>query len=317
MKEYDIISVGSAVVDAFISTGVEEKNGEIAFPVGTKILVNGLFFSIGGGGMNTSASFSKLGLKTGYLGKIGDDYNSILVLKELKENKVDFLGVKSGENNGYSIILEGNKGNRTVLTYKGSSDHLKSNEIKINNLKTKWFHFTSQKKDSLETQKKIVDYALASGIKISFNPSSYQVKEGLKNIKKIVENSEILSMNKEEAEVLIGKNAHVKLHNLGVKIVIITDGENMGMVYDGSYLYKYWPDKIKVKEVTGAGDAFSAGFITGYIKTKNIETAIKIGLANSQSVITKLGASEGILTWNEAQKIIKTGKFKIIKGVVK
>jgi len=104
MTEYDIISVGSAVVDAFVRTGVKEKKKEISFPIGTKILVNDLFFSIGGGGMNTSASFSKLGLKTGYLGKIGSDYNSILVLKELKENKVDFLGTRAKENNGIELF---------------------------------------------------------------------------------------------------------------------------------------------------------------------------------------------------------------------
>src|SRR3989344_3413429 len=311
---YDIISVGSAVVDAFVRTGVKEKSKEISFPIGTKILVNDLFFSIGGGGMNTSASFSKLGLKTGYLGKIGSDYNSILVLKELKENKVDFLGTRAKENNGYSIILEGTKGDRTILTYKGSSDHLKSNEIKIHNLQTKWFHFTSQKNDSLETQKKIVDYALANRIKISFNPSSYQIKEGFGKIKKILENSYILSMNKEEAQALAGRNeSWKKLHNLGAKIIIITDGEKMGIVYDGSYLYKYFPHKVHTKEVTGAGDAFSACFITGYIRTKSIETAIKIGLANSESVITKIGASAGILTWNEAQNVIKNKTFVIKK----
>ncbi|MBS3072429.1 carbohydrate kinase family protein [Candidatus Pacearchaeota archaeon] len=317
MKEYDIISVGSAVVDAFVRTGVKEKNKEISFPLGDKILVNDLFFSIGGGGMNTSASFSKLGLKTGYLGKIGNDYNSILVLKELRENNVDFLGVKGRENNGYSVILEGTGGDRTVLTFKGVSDKLRFNEIPKSHLNTKWFHFTSQKADSLETQKKLVDYAVKNNITISFNPSSYQVKEGLGNIRKIVENSHIISMNKEEAEILAGKKeSWKKIHNLGVKIVIITDGEKMGIVYDGNYLYKYWPDKIKAKEVTGAGDAFSAGFIAGYIRTRDIEMSIRVALANSQSVITKLGASEGILTWNQAQSIIKSKKFKIKREAV-
>ncbi|OIO40740.1 hypothetical protein COX97_03705 [Candidatus Pacearchaeota archaeon CG_4_10_14_0_2_um_filter_05_32_18] len=317
MKKYDVVSVGSTLVDAFVKTGVEEKKGEISFPIGTKILVNDLFFSVGGGGMNTSASFSKLGLKAGYLGKIGDDSNTGLILKGLKEHKVDFLGVKSKLNNGFSIILEGNKKNRTVLTYKGASDSLKISELKLNKIKTNWFHFTSQKGDSLETQKKIVDYAIKTKAKVSFNPSSYQIKEGLGNIRKIIENAHIISMNKEEAEMLAGKNENYKkIYNLGPRIVVITDGENVGLVYDGKYLYKYWPYKILVKEVTGAGDAFSAGFITGYIKTKNIESAIRVGLVNSESVITKLGASEGILTWDQAQSSIKNKNFKITKEVV-
>ena len=84
---YDVITVGSATVDAFAYTErskvikVEKRAKEqdfIAYPSGTKILLNRLLFMTGGGGTNTAVAFSRLGLKVAYLGKIGNDSNSFI-----------------------------------------------------------------------------------------------------------------------------------------------------------------------------------------------------------------------------------------------
>ncbi len=100
---YDVITVGSATVDVFAHTESElitiktshGKEELIAYPSGSKILIDRLEFKIGGGGTNTAVSFSHLGLKTAYLGKIGNDENGEKVLKLLKKEKIDFVGVKA------------------------------------------------------------------------------------------------------------------------------------------------------------------------------------------------------------------------------
>ena len=66
------------------------------------------------------------------------------------------------------------------------------------------------------------------------------------------------------------------------------------------------PHNIKVVERTGAGDAFSSGFLAGWIKTQDIERALKIALANSESEIQYLGTHNKILTWEEANNKIKS-----------
>ena len=315
MVEYDIITMGSGLVDAFISTGVMEKNKKISFPVGTKIAIDNIVFSSGGGGTNTAASFSELGLKTGFLGKIGSGYNGAIILRELKKYNIDFLGVRTKTHTGYSIILETNNKHRTILTFKGASNELKFSEIKLENIKTKWFHFTSMAGDSFETQKKLIDYAIKNKIKISFNPSAYQIKKPT-NLTKFLKNSYVLSLNEEEAKILLGnkssyENLFKRIHEIGPKIVCITKGEKGGGVSDGEYLYSYKPHKIKVGECTGAGDAFSSSFVTGLIKFNNIEKSIKLAIVNSESVIKERGAKNGLLSMNEAIRIIKTHKFKM------
>ena len=99
---YDVITIGSATVDVFANTDSQlvkllTQNGEedfITYPSGSKILIKELNFLIGGGGTNTAASFSNLGLKTAFLGKIGSDENADQVLNSLKEYQVNFIGKK-------------------------------------------------------------------------------------------------------------------------------------------------------------------------------------------------------------------------------
>lgn len=315
-KTYDVITMGSNVIDTFIYTGIGEKEGAICFPAGTKIQINEIYFSVGGGGMNSAVCLSKLGLKTGYLGKIGVGYNSEVVFGQLKKNKIDFLGVRGKGHTGYSAILESDKKHRTVLTYKGESDNLEFSEINLKRLNAKWLYFTSMSDKSFESQKKIAEYAKKRGIKLAYNPSSYQTKKGAEYLSEILKNTCLLCLNKEEAEMLAGKDIY-KLNRLGPSIVCITDGENEGCVYDGEYLYRFWPNKINVKEPTGAGDAFGSSFVAGLIKFNEVEIALKMALANSEHVIQELGAENGLLNWEKIKKIIKKNKFKIKKEALK
>ena len=73
---YDVITVGSATVDVFAKTHFSElikiidPKGEtdlLAFPSGSKILIDDLEFTAGGGGTNTAVALSRLGHKVGFL----------------------------------------------------------------------------------------------------------------------------------------------------------------------------------------------------------------------------------------------------------
>lgn len=314
MKKYEVISVGSGLVDAFLNAGFKEKNGIMYFPSGTKILISDIKFSVGGGGINSAMCLSHLGLKAGFLGKIGSGYNSSIILRELKKNNVDFLGVRAKEHTGYSIILESEKKNRTILTFKSASDDLRFSEINLKNLETKWFYFTSLGGESFETQKKIAAFAGESGIKLAYNPSSYHTKNGAVYLRDILKNTNILSLNKEEARMLVKSgDLYRGLKKLGPEIVCVTDGEKEGGVYDGEFLYRYFPNKVKVIEATGAGDVFGSSFVTGLEKLGNIEEAIKVAICHAENVISKSDGVGRFLSWKQIEKIIKNKKFKVKK----
>ena len=140
------------------------------------------------------------------------------------------------------------------------------------------------------------------------------------NLKKIIKNTDILIFNKEEAQLLVGKNSlnglFKKIYRLGPSVVVITDGKKAVHAYDGKIKYTIKPHNIKIKETTGAGDAFASAFLAGMIKKKNIEFALKLGLANAESIITHIGTKNKLLRYNEALKVLKK-PTKIIKTALK
>ena len=297
---FDIVSFGSAVMDVFVGTDVAEKKGFMNYPVGGKILINNLKFDVGGGGTNTAVAFARLGLKTGCICEFGKDENGRRILELLKKEKVKFLGKSvEGELTGYSVILDSKGGDRTILTYKGANDEVSLSDI--TKFKAKWIYFSSLMGKSFETQKKLAEIMKNKrGTKIAYNPSSYQIKN--MNLKSLLKITDVLVLNKEEAEMLLEKNGKKEkdalkgLHELTGGIVIITDKDKLISCYDGKKKYFLIPHKnIKVVERTGAGDAFASGFVAGMIVGRGIKECLKIGLRESESVIRYFGAKNNLV----------------------
>jgi len=265
----DVVTFGSAVVDVFVGTDISEKKKYIAYPVGSKILIKDLKFDIGGGGTNTAVTFSRLGLKTGFIGKLGDDKQGEDILNLLKKEKIKFLGkIKKNAKSGYSIILDSKEKNRTILTYKGVNNELSFNEIP--KIKTKWLYLSSLLGKSFQTQKKFMQSLSKKATKIAFNPSDYLIKK--QNLSKILKHCTVLILNKDEAKMLTrNKDLLIGLNQIGPKIIVITDKKNQIQAYDGIKKYSLKPNSIKVVERTGAGDAFASGFVAGQIAGRNIK----------------------------------------------
>jgi len=328
---YDIITIGSATIDVFART----KNSELikimdgkketdllAYPTGAKILIEQLEFTTGGGATNTAVSLSRLGHKVACISKTGSGSNSEKIKRHLKRDKVDtslIVQDKKGRT-GYSIVLDSIEHDRTILTFKGSNNDLKFSELKLNKLKAKWFYFSTMMEESFKTLEKLAKFAEKNKIKIAFNSSSYLAEKGINYSKEILKRTDIFVLNKEEAASMTKKDKIEDiLKTLGklVKIVIITDGKNHTYAYDGKYLYTLKPDKIKILETTGAGDAFASSFLSGIIKKNNIEFALKLANTNAESVIQHHGAKNKLLTYKEALRAMKKYKTNITKNLLK
>ena len=296
--KFDVITFGSAVADVFVSTDVAEKKSLICYDVGSKILIKDLKFDIGGGGTNTAVAFSRLGLKTGCICKVGNDENGREILASLLRDNVKFLGsVDKFGMSGFSVILDSKEKNRTILTYKGINDTIGLEDIPLRKLKTNWIYFTSLLGKSYKTQVKLAKLLKSRGTKIAFNPSEYLIKKI--NISALLKLSDIIILNKEEAEFLTRKRKNLleHLHNLTAKnsMIVITDKNKKISCFNGKKKYFLIPNKIKVVERTGAGDAFASGFVAGQIVGKTIQQSLKLGLRESESVIRYFGAKNRLL----------------------
>jgi ribokinase len=323
---YDVITVGSSTVDVFAKVEselikiktVHHEEELIAYPCGTKILVKELKFLTGGGGTNTAVALSKLGLNVAYLGKIGSGGNSNLIVRRLRKENIDFIGVHSEKHHaGYSVILDSLEGDRTILAYKGANNFLKFGEINLNKLKTKWFYFSSMVEGSYETLEKLADYAVKHNIQIAFNPSNYLAEKGRLFLKEVLMRTNLLVLNKEEAGLIAGNHKIdvllKELLELGPQYVVITDGKRGAYTVHGKNILHVLPNNIKIIETTGAGDGFASTFLSGLVKEKSIETCLRMALINAESVIQIQGAKNGLLSYRKLNELIKKDPPKIKK----
>ena len=306
---YDIICFGSATRDIFIDTGLKEVGRDIAYPVGAKIPIKKLHIDIGGVGINVAVGTSRMGLKTAYFGKFGDDEASEAISGMLKKEKIEFLGEKTKGITGYGFILDSYEKHRTILTHHGLNDNIKESEVDKSKLKTKWLFLSSLRGDSIKTEEKLVYWAKKQGIKTAFNMDAKVLKKYNINLKKILKQIDVLILNKEEAQHLTpgrtGEELAEKISKLGPKIVVITDGEKPVFAQEGGKKYKLTPPKTKVVEVTGAGDAFTAGFLSSYTKTNDTFFSLKIAAENAKSVVQHYGTHNVLLSWKNACEMVK------------
>lgn len=305
---YDVITVGSATKDVYFRSKFKIISDEksitgksISIPFGSKLKLNNILFETGGGGTNTSVGFSRLGLKTACICKVGDDSAGDHIVEELKKEKVDISFVirsisREESETGYSAILEDKSGERTILLHSGANANIKKREIDFSKLKTKWIHLAPLHGESINIIDSIVKYANDNKIKISINPSANWLKKRKWNILK---KCDVVILNLEEGKILTKETSKGKIFqklyaNLS-GIIVLTMGKEGCIVSDHKKVYDVGIYRSKVIDTLGAGDSFSVGLIYGLITEKTLKTAINYGNLNATSVLKYVGAKKGLL----------------------
>ncbi|MBW2975110.1 carbohydrate kinase family protein [Candidatus Woesearchaeota archaeon] len=328
---YDIITAGSSTVDVFASTKTSElirimdSKGErdlLAYPTGSKILIEQLEFTTGGGATNTAVALARLGHKVACISKTGCGSNAEKVKRHLKREKIDtsLMVCDRKGRTGYSIILDSLNHDRTILAFKGSNNDLRFRELNLKKLNTRWFYFSTMMGESFKMLVKLAKFAEKKGIKIAFNCSQYLAEKGIRYSEEILKRTDIFVLNREEAALITKKdNMDDMLKELQkmAKTVIITEGNKETNAYDGKYIYTLKPNNIKVVETTGAGDAFACTFMSGMMKKNDIEFALRLANANAESVIQYHGAKNKLLTYKEALKAMKKRHSRVIKRALR
>ena len=132
-----------------------------------------------------------------------------------------------------------------------------------------------------------------------FNPGVLELANP-KQVLGLLEDVDILLVNKREAAQLVpGSLLEELLNKLKnyCQTVIITDGAMGGIATNGDKTYRFGIyEDIKIKDTTGAGDAFGSGFLASLANGDSFRTALIFASANSTSVVQHRGAKSGLLS---------------------
>ena len=324
---HDVITIGAATIDAFVwsksfqtlkssefSTGIGE-----CFSLGSKIDISRLEIATGGGATNAAATFANLGFHTGIATRVGKDMFGRTVREDLADRgiTIDHVVRDPKQHTGFSTILVVPSGERTVLTFRGASEHFVLENVP--KTPAKWYYVTNLA-GRFDVLKKIITLRQAQGdkTKIFWNPGSADLRLGLERLRPILRAVDVLDLNREEAAALTGllpdqlKEMIKKIATFFRGILIITDGDRGAHAHDGTRLHFVAPRDVKAINRTGAGDAFGSGFLAGWMKTNDLVRGLQLAALNAESVIQKIGAKAGLLTKWPAEKTLNEIVIKII-----
>lgn len=314
-----IICIGSSSKDIFFPTpgGViietpEELDSQekLSFELGAKYRVKNIFEAPGGCAANVAQGLARLGVDTYCYSNIGQDKTGEWIKEELEKEgvKTDLLHIEENSISDVSAIIVDEKSKDHIVFFnRDANDKLKISADKFKDAENIFISaLNGEWEDHLD---KILEVSSDNNIRVIFNPGQRNIKDNAGKVVEVIENSQILILNKDEAiEILMSELVErdndslndelfliEKLRDMGPEIVALTNGKEGAWVsYGEEILYS----KLLIKDPVdslGAGDGFSSGFLSGVLMGESVENSLRWGMANSTSVIMFYGAKGGLL----------------------
>jgi 2-dehydro-3-deoxygluconokinase len=260
---------------------------------------------------NVAVGLAKLGIESSWVSKVGNDEFGQFIIRELRAEGVDTSQVKLSEDNPTAIMFKQFSANldSSVFYYrKGSAaSTLTLADIDLGYLKqAKVLHLsgiTPALSDSCkQTFIELIRFAKQEGILISFDPNIrrklWSEEEAKKTLKPLLLTSDIALLGEDEGELLLGTSDAQQISKLllasGVRAVGVKQGSRGSSVADASGFYQIAPYPVKVVDTIGAGDAFNAGFLTGFLEGKPIKECGLMGSLMGGLAVSSYGDTEGL-----------------------
>jgi len=309
----ELITIGSNTLDVIVEIDdilrFELIDKDIikkytAIEYSRKLNIKNVRFVPGGSGANIAANCSMIGLNSTYIGVVGNDFSAEICLTDLKKRGVDLSQViqTDKDTTALSVILRTPWGkDRSILAYKGANNLLKPSDVDealFNNIKAfAWTSLTTE--DACKAIEKAITLTKNKGGMVFAAPSMSIIKNAPKWAKILISNSDVVSMNLEEAQEFTGESKKTLMIknfiDFGIKLISITDGPNGSIISDGKTIINSGVYSAgKVEDSTGAGDAFLTGILISLLNNFSLEKTSKMATAMSYLECQEIGVREGL-----------------------
>lgn len=285
----DVLSVGNINIDlSFFINKLPDLDGEE---------IADLEIYHGGSAANFAVGASRLGLKVGMLGCVGDDEFGKEAIEGLRREGVatEFVRVMKGKKTGMVCVLVDKGGGRRMLAHRGANAEL---EAIVDSLPVaKFLQLSNVSRNVLMKVKGSRGRAC-----ISLDPGGSAIELRPEDL----EGVDVLLLNELECRLLTGseyKEGTRKLTDYA-KLVVVKLGERGAYAFDGKEEEARRALKVNVVDTTGAGDAFDAGFMAAFIRGMSKEECLRWGIAIASLKIQRRGAREGLPTYEELKKFL-------------
>ena len=318
-----VLGIGNALVDIMTRLEDEFLLEKYKLPKGSMQLVDQPFSqqltratkelnrqrASGGSAANTIHGLSRLGVNTGFIGKVGQDELGTFFLEDMKKAGIDPHLFKSRTDSGRAIALVSPDSERTFATFLGAAVELSPEELTPQLFEGyQYLHLEGYLIQNHELMKRAFDLAREQGLQVSLDLASFNVVEANLDFLStfVKEHVDILFANEEEAHAFTGSEPEAALDELAnlCEIAIVKVGKDGSFIKRGREKHQIDPIPARPVDTTGAGDAYAAGFLYGLVHHKGLAQCGSIGSVLAGKVIEVVGAKMDDKKWKEIDQLI-------------
>ncbi|NPA36409.1 MAG: adenosine kinase [Chlorobi bacterium] len=316
-----VLGIGNALVDILARIEDDSLLKELNLPKGSMQLIdnNGVELlykkaghllndkASGGSAANTIDGLANLGIKTGFIGKIGDDEIGNFFKSDLEKSNIKPFLLKGENSSGTSTVLISPDSERTLATFLGAAIELSASDLKKEMFEGyTCFHIEGYLVQNYELVEAALKLAKDAGLKNSLDLASYNVvEENLEFLKYLTDKYvDVLFANEEEARAFTGKEEYEALEEMSryADVAILKLGKKGSIINYYGEIVKVDVVPAKSIDTTGAGDLYAAGFLYGMANGLTPEQCGKIGSVTSGNVIEVIGAKMDEERWKKIKE---------------
>lgn len=302
----DILVIGEDVVPEF---------GQVEKLVGT------IRLTVGGSSAITACGLARLGLRVAHGGIVGDDMLGHAILEALRDRGVDTstVSVEAAIPTGATVHL-GQGDRRAMLTATGTIDRLRAEDVPREVLP----HIRHIHAGSTAIQPRLrpglpqlFRDARAAGVTSSFD-TNWDPDQRWEGIEAMLASADIFLPNEREAALIAGGDDPLAAaHELAARAeragreasagpltVAVKLGAAGALAVRGDEALRLPADRVKVVDATGAGDAFDAGFIYGFLDGRSLGECLALAVACGTLSTRAIGGVDGQATLEEAEALL-------------
>lgn len=299
---YDFIAIGNVSVDFYFKgESLTRDENRFQLAIGGKYFPDFFYEDVGGGGCNVAAGVANFGYNVGLLCKIGNNSFKELILQKLKTKKIS-TDICQYQDNYYKIsaILLTDKGERTIINYETPSTLWQGFNLSDDVKKAKNVFLSSLPHVDLSEKKKIITYFKGPDVLTFVNLAATDCQRPVSELTELFDGLDVLIVNSHEYSELAKKaysEIDFKTHSIELsilkdRILIVTDGEKGSYGYfNNQVIFQPAITVPVILDTTGCGDAYSAGFISEYMKSKDVKKSMENGAQYAAKIIQKIGAN--------------------------
>lgn len=318
-----ILGIGNALVDVMTLIDNGSVLEKFSLPKGSMQLVDGeksatikagtqtfpRTMASGGSAANTIHGLAMVGVKTGFIGSIGNDETGDFFENDLKKAGVSTNLLRRSTPTGTAVALVTPDSERTFATHLGAAVELNAEDLKAESFKGyDILYIEGYLIYNMPLITEACRIAKQNKMKVALDLASYNVVEtNLGNFKKIVEEYvDILFANEEEAKAFTGMDAETALYRLSdmCETAVVKVGSEGSWMKRGEEVIKIGTIQVTSKDTTGAGDLYASGFLYGMANGESLEKCGLYGAILAGNVIEIIGARLDDTRWVEIRRKI-------------